>query len=172
MGGSGAYLFEWEWTDVRNDGNWVPLKSTGSMTMAICSSAARTNYIAEEAMRCVSAMVFVGLISCTTLAEASTEYGLVNWVSIRASDGLIYFSLTSTNTILFPPPSRSARPACATQGYWVIRNETSAAGQMQYDALLRAKASSVPVIVIGAAACTRWPDGEDAETVQVGGIGP
>ena len=124
-------------------------------------------------MRCARAMVCVALISCAPLAEASTEYGMVNWVSIRASDGLIYFSLTSANNpILFPPPSRTPRPACATQGYWVIRSESSAVGQMQYDALLRAKAGSVPVIVYGAATCTRWPDGEDAETVQVGGIGP
>lgn len=121
-------------------------------------------------MRCVRSLICLAFFSCATVASASTEYGFVKWVSVRASDGLIWFTLSAGDPRIFPPPSRSTRPACATQGYWVIPNEGAPAGRMLYDALLRAKGDGVPVVITGTGTCTRWPDGEDADIVQVGGI--
>ena len=118
-------------------------------------------------MSTLRGLVLAFVFAVPTLACASSEYGFVDWVGIRASDGLIIFSLTTRGNPNFPPSTRTAKPPCATQGYWVIKDENSATGQRQYDAVMRAKAANLTMVVVGSATCTRWPDGEDADLIQV-----
>ena len=67
--------------------------------------------------------------------------------------------------LLFLNGTYAARPSCATQGYWMIKDENSAAGKRQLAALLAARATGAEVTVIGFNACTRWGDGEDVDAI-------
>jgi hypothetical protein len=118
-------------------------------------------------MRMVRIWMLSLMLVCAAPSYASTEYGFVKWVGVRASDGLVIFALTTNSNPHFPPTTRTTKPACATAGYWVIRDENSAAGARQYDALMRARAANLVVTIVGAGTCARWPDGEDADFVQV-----
>lgn len=90
-------------------------------------------------------------------AFAGIQTGQVTQILVRASDGLVYFFLS--NTI-------SGRPACATGGYWMLKDENSAAGKRQLAMLMAAKASGQVVTVEGMNTCTRWPNGEDVNQIQ------
>jgi hypothetical protein len=88
---------------------------------------------------------------------AGTQTGTVENLYLRASDGLVYFFLKGS--------VKSASPACALVGYWMIKDENSAAGKRQYAALLAAQASGRTISITGANTCSRWPDGEDVDSL-------
>ena len=110
----------------------------------------------------MKACLAVLLASCCAAAVspaiAGTQTGTVKDVYIRDSDGLILVNLAGTH---------SARPACALLTYWAIPNETTDSGKRLYALLLAAQLSGRTVIVIGKDTCSRWPDGEDIDTVGV-----
>jgi hypothetical protein len=95
----------------------------------------------------------------TSLSYAGDQAGTIQYVRVRASDGLIYFALNGA--------PRSGAPACATGGYWMIRDENSNAGKQQYAMLLAAQLSGRVVAVIGMNSCVRWVDGEDASEIRI-----
>jgi hypothetical protein len=86
-----------------------------------------------------------------TSAFAGKEVGNVVYVGNRACDGLLYFKLNGAPT---------GKPACATQPYWIVRDETSAAGKRQHQMIVAAHLSGQTIAVLGANDCARWGDGE------------
>lgn len=98
------------------------------------------------------------LCSAFGLAQAGEQSGQVTQILTRASDGLVLFYLSGTPT---------ARPACASaQSYWMIKDENSATGKRQLAILLAARASGQTIRVSGSNQCTRWPDGEDVNSLS------
>ncbi|MEX2963363.1 hypothetical protein [Microbulbifer sp. TYP-18] len=89
-------------------------------------------------------------------AQAGTQTGQISGVTVRASDGLHYFTMHGTTT---------DKPACATNTYWIIKDENSTAGKSQLSVVLTAYASGKTVAVTGSGECTRWGDGEDVNTI-------
>ncbi len=98
------------------------------------------------------------LMSATSLSLAGTQSGTINALHIRASDGLIYFTLNGPKT---------GSPACAQVAYWMVKDENSAAGKRQYAALLAASAAGKTIHVSGSNTCTRWSDGEDVDQITI-----
>jgi hypothetical protein len=90
-------------------------------------------------------------------AFAGQQTGQVTQVVVRASDGLVYFYMSGTP---------SGRAPCATNTYWIIKDENSAAGKRQLAVLLMARETGQQVIVGGGNTCTRWSDGEDVEFIR------
>jgi hypothetical protein len=91
-------------------------------------------------------------------AYSGQQTGKIDWIITRASDGLVYFNLTGTH---------DAKPACAAQSYWMIKDESSAAGKRQLAMLLLARATDKEVQVFGTNACSRWGDGEDVDSLKM-----
>lgn len=91
-------------------------------------------------------------------AFAGTQAGTVNILIIRSNDGLIYFFLNGVAAI--------NKPACATQPYWMIRDENSNAGKQQLAILLSVKVTGKPITVYGRNTCLRWGDGEDVDAIM------
>lgn len=90
---------------------------------------------------------------------AGTQTGKVTSLKVRASDGLIYFTLTGQH---------SNAPACtAGTNYWMIKNENSETGKRQFAQLLAARSTGATVEIVGAGTCTRWFDGEDVDQVDI-----
>lgn len=98
------------------------------------------------------------LLCATSLGHAGSQSGTVNALHVRASDGLVYFTMVG---------SKPGSPACATIAYWIIKDENSASGKRQYAALLAALVSGKTVHVTGTNTCTRWSDGEDVNQISV-----
>ncbi|MGE5170867.1 MAG: hypothetical protein ACM3JC_10940 [Rudaea sp.] len=98
------------------------------------------------------------LLAAGSARAQSSQIGTVDRLHIRATDGIVYFYIQGV---------RSTLPACASQPYWVIANETSVSGKQQLALLMMAEAAGKPVIVYGAGTCTRWPDGEDVREIAV-----
>lgn len=93
-------------------------------------------------------------------AQAGTQTGVVTELMARASDGVISFKLSNT--------AGPTRPSCASlTTYWIIKDEKPEAGKRQLALLMMARAGNLTVTVVGSAACTRWPDGEDANTLII-----
>jgi hypothetical protein len=88
-----------------------------------------------------------------------TQAGTVGQVFVRASDGLILFSLNGA--------APTGSPACATHTYWLIADENSNSGKQQYAMLLAAQSSGKQVSVSGTNNCSRWGDGETADVIQI-----
>lgn len=91
-------------------------------------------------------------------AFVSSQTGQITSLIIRSSDGLVYFYLSG---------ELSGHPACATGGYWMVKDENSTAGKRQIAALLAARLSGQIITVSGTGACTRWYDGEDVNGIQI-----
>lgn len=106
-----------------------------------------------------TAAAAVGVMATLAVASAfaGQQTGQVTQVIVRASDGLVHFYMNGTAT---------AKPACAANPYWVIKDENSAIGKRQLAMLLMARESGKQVIVGGANTCTRWADGEDVEYIR------
>lgn len=111
-------------------------------------------------MRLLSLLILLSVSLCLSPVPsvAGTQQGFVTSVLVRASDGLVYFFVSGT-------PSN--RPSCATGAYWMIRDETSVAGKQQLAQLLTAYAAGTTIVVYGTNTCTRWPNGEDVEVIQM-----
>jgi hypothetical protein len=92
------------------------------------------------------------------LSFAGSQTGKVKYITVRWSDGLVYFYLEG---------SGFAKPACASQPYWIIKNENSVAGKQQHATLLAAKLSGQTISVDGWNQCTRWVDGEDVDSIRI-----
>jgi hypothetical protein len=107
-------------------------------------------------MRANLALVILTLVA-SDQAWTGTQTGTITYLTVRDSDGLTYFNLTGAS---------SGKPACATQAYWMIKNETTEAGKKIYALLLAAQASGATVIVTGYDTCTRWNEGEDVNTIR------
>jgi hypothetical protein len=105
-----------------------------------------------------SAVAFSCLIA--NPAVARTQTGKITDFFVRNSDGLIYFFLDSAS---------DNRPACAGSSYFMIKDENSAAGKRQLAVLLMARSTGQTITVYGTGTCTRWPDGEDVDTIQIRG---
>lgn len=99
--------------------------------------------------------IFVMFLCANSFAGSQT--GKVQTILVR-EDGLHYVILEGVPV---------GKPACATIGYWMIRDENSAAGKSQLSVLLAAQVSGRVVHVEGRNTCTRWDDGEDISSVQV-----
>jgi hypothetical protein len=104
---------------------------------------------------------FIGiiLIILSFNSYAGSQTGTVNYIIVRASDGLVYFLLKGG--------ALDSQPACATHGYWMIKDENSNAGKQQYSMILAAHASGKTVKVTGMNSCSRWGDGEDVNSIQI-----
>jgi hypothetical protein len=90
---------------------------------------------------------------------AGTQLGTVDYITVRASDGLIYFTLKGGE--------QAGKPSCATLGYWMIKDENSNAGKLQYSMVLSAHASGKVLQVTGMNTCSRWRDGEDVNSMKI-----
>lgn len=90
---------------------------------------------------------------------SGTATGKVDKVFVRDSDGLTYFTLKDATV--------ENKPACATNAYWMIKDENSESGKKQYSMILAAQASGKKVQVVGYNTCTRWGDGEDVNVIIV-----
>ena len=96
-------------------------------------------------------------IACTP-AWAGTQTGQVIDLSIRASDGLIYFYMNGMV---------SGRPACAVKSpYWVLKDERSATAEKQFALLLEARKTGQVITVIGSDTCLRESNGEDVNYIR------
>lgn len=104
-------------------------------------------------------LVIFLLLATSVHVSAGTQSGTVNYIIVRANDGLVYFTLKGG--------AMSGRPACATIGYWMIKDENSNAGKLQYSMILSAHASGKTVHVTGMNTCTRWGDGEDVNAIRI-----
>jgi len=105
------------------------------------------------------AAVFLGALATTPPASAfGSARGTVYRLHVRASDGIVYAYLNG---------DRIGRPACAVHPYWIIRDETSAAGKQQLALLMLAQATGRTVIIQGSGTCTRHVDGEDIKEIAV-----
>ena len=96
------------------------------------------------------------LFLLTTSAWCGSQSGQVTQIFVRDSDGLAYFTMSGEHV---------NRPACATEQYWIIKNENSDVGKRQLAVLLAARSSGTAITVWGANTCVRWHDGEDANTI-------
>ena len=103
------------------------------------------------------------MVSLPSLA-GNQNGGTVTNIFVRAGDGLIYFTLSGV--------AKVGSPTCATQSYWIIRNENSNAGKQQYAMVLSAQASGKKLNVAGANTCARWGDGEQPYTMWSAGETP
>ncbi len=93
------------------------------------------------------------------MVHAGTQTGLVTSYGVRASDGLIHFYLAG---------SHDGRPGCASQQpYWIVKDENSNTGKRQLALLMLAQSTHQPVKVTGLNTCTRWPDGEDVDAIEI-----
>ncbi|MDX1252755.1 MAG: hypothetical protein IDH49_10990 [Gammaproteobacteria bacterium] len=91
---------------------------------------------------------------------AGVVTGQVDYVLVRASDGLIYVGLRNA-TVLSPAPT------CATISYWMIKDENSNAGKQQLATLLAAQVAGKTITIWGSNTCARWRDGEDIDAVRI-----
>lgn len=103
-------------------------------------------------------LAFILFITPLEQANASNQAGKIVYLTIRASDGLIYFELDSP---------RGTRPTCATYNYFMLKSESSNTGKQQYAMLLSAKIAGKTIEVSGSHQCDRWHDGEDVEAIRV-----
>jgi len=102
---------------------------------------------------------FISTLLMSSLLVAGSQTGTVDYIIVRASDGLIYFTLKDA--------AATNRPSCATINYWMIGDENSNSGQAQYAMVLSAQASGKSVTVEGMGFCKRWPDGEDVNAIMI-----
>jgi hypothetical protein len=96
--------------------------------------------------------------SWSLAAGAGNVTGTVSHVLVRQSDGLTYFYIAGTAT---------GKPSCATNTYWIVMNENSTAGKGILALMMAGQASGKTVSIYGNNTCTRWPDGEDIQFVDV-----
>lgn len=90
---------------------------------------------------------------------AGQQVGTVDWLIVRASDGLVYFGIEGAKA--------TGKPTCATNSYWMIKDENSTSGMLQYSMLLSAHDSGRQVAVTGMNTYSRWSDGEDVNTIRL-----
>ncbi len=102
----------------------------------------------------VAALILGGALSA---ASAGSQTGTVQILYGR-SDGLHLVTLSGAHM---------NKPACASWDYWIIKNESTSFGRSQFATLLAAKLSGDQVSITGDGTCSRWPDGEDIQSVYI-----
>lgn len=105
-----------------------------------------------------SSLALLALFVSISAHAGGSQTGQVTQVTARASDGLNLVILTGTP---------SGHPACATHLYWIIKDENSETGKKQLAMFMTAQATGKSVSVAGLGTCTRWPDGEDIDSVNL-----
>jgi hypothetical protein len=106
-----------------------------------------------------SKLIGISLLCASIGVHAGTQTGKVDKLYARASDNLHLVILNGT------PKTNS--PQCAKFGYWLIKDENSAAGKSQFSQLLAAQMSGKTVTISGSNTCIRWSDGEDINTIVI-----
>ena len=100
---------------------------------------------------------FVSLLATSlNCHSAGSQTGIIKYIQVRASDGLVYFALKGTKV---------NSPPCATNHYWMIQDENSEAGKKQFSMLLAAATSGITISVEGTNDCSRWGDGESVNKI-------
>lgn len=94
-----------------------------------------------------------------SISHAGSQTGTIEYLRVRANDGLIYFGLNGAQ--------KAGSPSCATNSNWIIRDENSNAGKQQYAMLLAAQLAGKTLAVVGMNSCVRWPDAEDAGEIRI-----
>lgn len=101
-------------------------------------------------------ILFVLAIAFVANAYAGSQAGQVKWFRVRQSDNLHYLMLEG---------AKADSPACATQSYWIIKDENSVAAKTQVSMIIAAYMAGKAITIQGANTCTRWGDGEDINIV-------
>lgn len=109
-------------------------------------------------IRITSILAIMLTLSINTSVLAGSQIGKITHLTVRQSDGLIYFNVSNT---------AHNKPSCATHPYWMIRNEKSQVGKVQYAMLLTAQAAKRTIAVTGNNTCSRWGDGEDVNAITL-----
>jgi len=95
----------------------------------------------------VAIAVLMASMSAASFSIAGDATGTVSYVTVRDTDGLVYFWLSGAHT---------NPPACANgTGYWMIANENSETGKRHFAMLMLAKAMGMTIHVSGKNTCTR-----------------
>lgn len=104
-------------------------------------------------------MALIGAVVaiCSSPASSSTISGKIGMLQSRASDGLQYVVIKGNS---------DAKPACAGNTYYMIKDEKSDSGKAQFAMLMSAYLSGKAVTVYGTGQCGRWSDGEDINAVE------
>lgn len=100
--------------------------------------------------------IFLIFALVSNYAIAGNQTGKITMLYARAGDNLHLVMLSGPKTNL---------PACATAGYWLIKDENSVAGKSQFSQLLAAQMAGKTVELVGDNTCTRWSDGENISVV-------
>lgn len=103
----------------------------------------------------------IGLISLMFFSSgclAGYQSGKVAKFGVRSSDGLVWVELDGV---------ASDKLGCARYSYWMIKDEKSLAGKLQYAQLLSARVSGQIVTIQGDGSCSRWGDGENIDTIII-----
>ncbi|CCN47676.1 conserved hypothetical protein [Vibrio nigripulchritudo MADA3029] len=106
----------------------------------------------------ITLLAVLGMTSFSV--NAGEQTGKVATLYARAADNLHLVTLTGGS-------AKTNSPACATQEYWLIRDEQSTTGKSQFSQLLAAKMSGKSVAISGLNTCSRWGDGEDINTIVI-----
>ncbi len=109
-------------------------------------------------MKKLLCVLFLSSFSLSLFAGDAT--GKVDNILVRSSDGMIYFFLKDVQL-------NSPKPACATNSYWIIKDENSSTAKHQLSMLIAAQMAGKKVRVYGYNTCTRWADGEDVNLLQL-----
>lgn len=108
-------------------------------------------------MRTISVVI---LLFLSLSAFAGQQTGQVDILYARAQDNLHLVTLKNAS-----PKTNS--PSCATNTYWLIKDENSVAGKSQFSQLLAAKMAQKNVSITGTNSCDRWNDGEDINIIII-----
>lgn len=100
------------------------------------------------------------IASVMTPAFAGKQTGKIDILYARAHDNLHLVSLKEGS-------ERSGHPTCATNNYWLIKDENSVTGQSQFSQLLAAQLAGKTVQIVGSNTCSRWGNGEDINTIVI-----
>lgn len=94
-----------------------------------------------------------------SVSFAGSQTGTIDTMQVRASDGLVYFTMKGA--------AKTGSPACQGNQYWMIKDENSATGKRQYALLMAAQLAGKTITVIGFNTCIRWSDGEDVDRITL-----
>ncbi|WP_305840223.1 hypothetical protein [Photobacterium leiognathi] len=95
----------------------------------------------------------------TSITFAGEQTGKIGTFYARASDNLHLVQLVGDQS--------KNKPSCASNHYWLIKDEHSTTGKSQISQILAAKMANKTVIIYGLNTCSRWPDGEDINYIVI-----
>ncbi|HIF9111853.1 hypothetical protein [Photobacterium damselae] len=104
-------------------------------------------------------LILFTLSIMTQITFAGEQTGKIETFYARASDNLHLITLVGSQP--------SNKPSCATNSYWLIKDEHSTTGKSQFSQILAAKMANKTVLINGLNTCSRWPDGEDINYIVI-----